>query len=228
LHRKNLLANLNLSDVYLNDQLNAVEDLMKARFPSLFRFSIFCCAVLCFVLCTAVPRTAAQNPQSPAAPAASEKVLLLELTIPAPRSAVWQAFSTSEGLSTWLTPGAIVDLRPGGEWTAHFPGGSTGGGTILSYVSEEEIVLSALAPDRFPTVRAERTKARFQFEAKGQSTVVRLTQTGWKEGPEWDKAYEYLAVGNAQLLSTLHRRFVSGPLDWEKEWGLTSGKSPSK
>jgi uncharacterized protein YndB with AHSA1/START domain len=228
LHRKNLLASLNLSDVYLNDQLSTAEDLMKARFPGLFRSSVPCGTVLCFALCTAVPLIAAQNPQSPAVAATSEKVLLLELTIPAPRSAVWQAFSTSEGLSTWLTPGAVVDLRPGGEWTAHFPGGSTGGGTILSYVPEEEIVLSALAPDRFPTVRAERTRARFQFEAKGQSTVVRLTQTGWKDGPEWDKAYEYLAVGNAQLLSTLHRRFVSGPLDWEKEWGLAPSKAPAK
>jgi hypothetical protein len=31
----------------------------------------------------------------------------------------------------------------------------------------------------------------------------------------------YLARGNAQLLETLHRRFVSGPIDWAKEWGGT-------
>jgi uncharacterized protein YndB with AHSA1/START domain len=115
-----------------------------------------------------------------------------------------------------LTPGAVVDLKEGGEWTAHFPGGSTGGGTILSFVPEKELVLSAMAPDRFPTVRATRTKARFQFEAKGDSTIVRLTQTGWKEGEEWVKAYEYLTVGNAQLLATLHHRFVNGPIDWTK------------
>jgi uncharacterized protein YndB with AHSA1/START domain len=184
--------------------------------------------LLCIGLCAAITLAVAQNPQTPVTPAVSERVLVLELTIPAPRATVWQAFSTSEGLSTWLTPGAVVDLRPGGEWTAHFPGGSTGGGTIVSYVPEQEIVLSALAPDRFPTVRAERTMAEFHFEAKGQSTVVRLTQTGWKNGPEWDRAYEYLAVGNAQLLATLHRRFVNGPLDWEKEWGQTPGKSPAK
>ena len=76
--------------------------------------------------------------------------------------------------------------------------------------------MSALAPDQFLTVRATRTKARFQFEAKGDSTVVRLTQTGWKEGEEWVKAYEYLTVGNAQLLATLHHRFVNGPIDWAK------------
>jgi uncharacterized protein YndB with AHSA1/START domain len=154
-----------------------------------------------------------------------EKALIFEITIPAARAAVWQAFSTSAGLSTWLTPGAVVDLRKGGEWTAHFPGGKTGGGTILSFVPEREIVLAAMAPEQFPTVRAERTTARFEFIASADSTVVRLTQTGWKTGEEWDKAYDYLAQGNAQLLETLRRRFVSGPIDWEKEWGLPkSGK----
>jgi len=31
-------------------------------------------------------------------------------------------------------------------------------------------------------------------------TKVTLMQTGWKQGKEWDEAYEYLAGGNAQLL----------------------------
>src|ERR1700722_3475413 len=158
----------------------------------------------------------AQSPADRMKPVGVDKVLMLEVTIPAPLTAVWQAFTTSEGLSTWLTPGAVVDLKEGGEWTAHFPGGSTGGGTILSFVPEKELVLSALAPDKFPTVRATRTRARFQFERRGDSTVVRLTQTGWKEGDEWVKAYEYLTVGNAQLLATLHHRFVNGPIDWTK------------
>lgn len=167
-----------------------------------------------------------QSPVKPAATAVATdpanavtgRVLVLELTIPASRAEVWKAFSTSEGLSTWLFPNATVDLKPGGDWLVHFPGGSTGGGTIVSFVPEKELVVSALAPDKFPTVRAQRTRADFQFESKGENeTVVRLTQTGWKDGEEWTKAYEYLAVGNAQLLATLHHRFVYGPIDWSKE-----------
>jgi uncharacterized protein YndB with AHSA1/START domain len=169
-----------------------------------------------FALALSVTTAVAQNSEKPLKVVGAEKILLLEVTVPAPLHVVWEAFTTSAGLSTWLTPGAVVNLKEGGEWTAHFPGGSTGGGTILSFVPEKELVLSALAPDKFPTVRATRTKARFQFEAKGDSTVVRLTQTGWKEGEEWVKAYEYLTVGNAQLLATLHHRFVNGPMDWTK------------
>jgi uncharacterized protein YndB with AHSA1/START domain len=167
-------------------------------------------------LALTVTAAVAQSPEKTGKMAAPEKILVLEVTVPAPLSAVWEAFTTSAGLSTWLTPGAVVDLKEGGEWTAHFPGGSTGGGTILSFVPQKELVLSAMAPDKFPTVRATRTKARFQFEARGDSTVVRLTQTGWKDGEEWVKAYEYLTVGNAQLLATLHHRFVNGPIDWSK------------
>jgi uncharacterized protein YndB with AHSA1/START domain len=155
----------------------------------------------------------------------SGRELLIELTIPASRTEVWKAFSTSEGLSTWLAPGAVVDLREGGDWMVRFPGGSSAGGTILSFVPEKEIVISALAPEKFPHVRADRIKARFSFETRGDSTVVRLTQTGWKTGSEWDEAYEYLAQGNAQLLATLHRRFVSGPIDWGK---LMGGDKPVK
>jgi uncharacterized protein YndB with AHSA1/START domain len=144
------------------------------------------------------------------------KGLIIELTIPAPLPDVWKAFTTSDGLMTWLTPSATVELRPGGDWICHFPGGSTGGGTIVSFISQQELVISALAPDKFPNVRAHRTNAKFTFKANGNSTLVRLTQTGWQEGDEWNRAYEYLAAGNAQLLAMLHHRFVSGPVDWTK------------
>jgi len=175
-------------------------------------------AFLCLLTTTSI--AFAQDPEKSAkAVPPSHRSLTLEITIPASRAAVWQAFTTSEGLSTWLTPAAVVDLRKGGEWTAHYPGGKTGGGTIVSFVPEREIVISALAPERFPTVRSERTVARFRFQTKGESTNVQLVQTGWKSGDEWDKAYEYLFAGNARLLATLHRRFVSGPIDWAKEWG---------
>ena len=150
---------------------------------------------------------------------------VIEVEVPAPVGEVWHVFATSDGLSTWLFPNATVDLQPGGDWLVHFPGGSTGGGTIVSFVPEKELVIAALAPDKFPEVRAQRTRAVFQFESRGKSTVVRLTQSGWRSGDEWTRAYEYLVAGNAQLMATLHRRFVDGPMDWEKVLGNSKSKT---
>ena len=181
---------------------------------------------LAVVLLSLVPAACVAGQSASTKPVAEPPhQLVIEVEVPAPVSEVWKSFSTSEGLSTWLFPNATVDLRQGGDWLVHFPGGSTGGGTIVSFVPEKEIVIAALAPDKFPTVRATRTHAMFQFEARGNSTVVRLTQTGWQKGEEWTRAYEYLAAGNAQLLASLHKRFVDGPVDWEKVMGSAKAKT---
>jgi uncharacterized protein YndB with AHSA1/START domain len=181
---------------------------------------------LALILAISFP-VVAQSPNPPhAKEVQSDRILVIELLIPASVPDVWNAFSTRDGLVTWLAPDATVDLRPGGDWLAQFPG-TTGGGSIVSFVPQHELVISALAPEKFPTVRATRTRAVFTIEPRGNATLVRLTQTGWQDGPEWDAAYEYLASGNGQLLATLHRRFVSGPIDWQKAFGAPPTK-PSK
>lgn len=176
------------------------------------------------MLSLALLSTCCSRAQGPVSPAPPPQDFVIQVEVPAPLTEVWKVFSTSEGLSTWLTPGAVVDLRAGGEWTAHFPGGSTGGGTIVSFEPEKQMVIAAMAPDKFPHVRAERTRAVFQFEAHGNSTTVRLTQSGWKSGDEWTRAYEYLVAGNAQLMAMLHARFVDGPTDWAKAYGAANRK----
>jgi len=87
-----------------------------------------------------------------------------------------------------------------------------GVGYLLGPPSEQvdaprKIVIHAMAPEKFPEVRAVGTTATFTLSSCGAAcTHVRLVQTGWKEGKEWDDAYEYLAGGNAQLLEMLYRR----------------------
>jgi uncharacterized protein YndB with AHSA1/START domain len=148
--------------------------------------------------------------------AAPEKALRFEVTVAGSLDEVWAAFTTTDGLGTWLWRDARVDARPGGDWLAIFPQ-STGGGTIVSLTPKTQLVISALAPEKFPTVREQRTRATFEFAAvTPSSTTVTLVQTGWKAGAEWDAVYEYLADGNAALLTQLHQRFASGPIPWPK------------
>jgi uncharacterized protein YndB with AHSA1/START domain len=175
--------------------------------------ALFYCVVLAAL---SIPAQGARSAHGEdAQPADPTQALIIELSIPAPLPEVWRAFTTNEGLSSWLAPNVSVDLRKGGDWLARFPG-STGGGTIVSFVPQKELIVSALAPDRFPHVRAARTHAVFTFTAKGNSTLVRLSQTGWQSGKEWDAAYEYLASANGQMLAMLHRRYVAGPTGWQK------------
>jgi ketosteroid isomerase-like protein/uncharacterized protein YndB with AHSA1/START domain len=140
--------------------------------------------------------------------------LELEVEVPASAAEVWEAISTADGLTTWITPDARVDLRPGGEWLALYPGAAPGGGTITHLEPGVALRLRALAPEQFPEVRRVGTDALFQLEARGDQTLVRLRQTGWGEGAEWDAAFAYLARGNAVLLEALRRRFIDGPRQW--------------
>jgi uncharacterized protein YndB with AHSA1/START domain len=145
---------------------------------------------------------------------ATERALKFEVLVPAPLGDVWNAFTTSAGLSTWLWKDCAVDLREGGGWMVHYPGGATGGGTIVSFEPGRRLAIHALAPEKFPEVRRLGTTAVFEFASEGTGTRVTLTQTGWKQGKEWDDAYDYLATGNAQLLGQLRLRFAKGPLAW--------------
>jgi uncharacterized protein YndB with AHSA1/START domain len=145
-----------------------------------------------------------------------EKALRFEVTVPGTLDQVWAAFTTHDGLATWLWRDVRVEARPGGDWLVIFPD-STGGGTIVSLMPKTRLVIAALAPEKFPTVRKDRTTATFEFAAVSPTaTAVTLVQTGWKTGAEWDAAYEYLADGNAELLTQLYQRFVSGPIAWPK------------
>lgn len=168
-----------------------------------------------------------QAPASPTQPAPSpvtvtripapDKALQFEVIVPGSIDDVWTAFTTTEGLSTWLWRDVRVDLRPGGDWIVLYPGGKTGGGTIVEFQPKRFVTMKAMAPEQFPTVRETRTTARFEFEAASATTTkVTLVQTGWKDGREWDEAYDYLAGGNATLLRQLHRRFATGPITWPK------------
>lgn len=157
-----------------------------------------------------------ENPVKVEKIAEPQKALKFEVMVPAKVEEVWRAFTTKEGAQQWLWQDMSVELREGGDWIVNYPGGKTGGGTIVAFEPMRSITMRAMAPEQFPEVRRERTTAVFSFEPVASGTKVTLLQTGWREGKEWDEAYEYLAGGNAQLLNQLLYRFVKGPIDWSK------------
>ena len=49
-----------------------------------------------------------------------------DVVVPASLDAVWDAFTTQAGMTSWIAPGATVDLRSGGDWLVNFPGAAPG------------------------------------------------------------------------------------------------------
>jgi hypothetical protein len=47
------------------------------------------------------------------------------------------------------------------------------------------------------------------------TTTVRSSQGAWKQGDEWDNAFDDLASGNAQVVEALYHRFAAGPKAWK-------------
>src|SRR5579863_2392293 len=147
-----------------------------------------------------------------------QKRLDFEVEIPAPVNEVWNCFSTREGMISWITPDAEIEMRVGGDWLAKYPGVLPGGGKIVSFEPEQFITIHAMAPEQFPTVRKEGTTAVFTFIVLDEHhTIVHLSQVGWKSGEEWENAYDHLSRGNDILLTQLRNRFLNGPVNWADE-----------
>ena len=144
-----------------------------------------------------------------------------EITITAPVSAVWEAWTTHEGVLSFFAPQANVELSRGGRYEMLFdlqaPAGSQGGEglRVLSYLPEEMLSFEWNAPPRFPNVRGERTWVVVQFKPEQEgSTRVTLTHLGWKEGEEWDQVFDYFLRAWDIVLGRLAYRFSTGPIDW--------------
>lgn len=153
----------------------------------------------------------------------AERKLSWELVVPASVADVWRAWTVGDEVATWAAPGGYVDLRSGGSWEAHFepdrPRGQRGSDAneIVDYVPGRLLVIRAGAPQRFPTVRAEKTLFVLTLTPVGRHhTLVQASQTGWQEGEEWREAFDYLATANAVWLDWLHQRFTRGPIDWSE------------
>ncbi|MDM7914984.1 MAG: SRPBCC domain-containing protein [Candidatus Eisenbacteria bacterium] len=152
---------------------------------------------------------------------ASDRILHKEAVVGAPRSDVWGAWTTTEGLRSFFSPRSRVDLRIGGEIEVLFDGdrpyGEQGSEDcrVLSYLPEEMLSFEWNAPAQFGPARDARTHVVLRFEELGGSkTRVLFDHLGWGGGDVWDEVYQYFDRAWSLVLGNLQKRFESGPLDW--------------
>ena len=138
-----------------------------------------------------------------------ERALHKEVVVSAPLAEVWNAWTTRDGVRTFLAPDANVDARSGGPF--EIVGRGQGG-----LVREPMISFTWNAPPSLPTVRQQRSVVIIRFRALDErKTEVALHHVGWGEGDEWTRAYQYFDNAWDKVLAKLQQRFESGPVDWE-------------
>lgn len=110
-----------------------------------------------------------------------------ELILPVPRGAVWAALTTAEGLASWWSRGASVDLQLGGEIALEF--GSEHGDHQCTIVALEPERLFAVTwqpfqsePDASAAVDLT-TRVEFRLEDHPEGTRLSLRESGFAALP---------------------------------------------
>ncbi|MBL0141611.1 MAG: SRPBCC domain-containing protein [Betaproteobacteria bacterium] len=157
----------------------------------------------------------------PLAAAAQDRTLVKVVTVRAPVDEVWKAWTTTEGIKSFFAPDARIEARPGGPFEVYMnpyakPGLKGADGMVVLAVQEKSMLsFTWNAPPHLPDVRAQHTSVTVRLKPAGDgATEVRLTHSGWGEGGQWDKAYEYFDVAWGRVFANLEKRFVEGPVDW--------------
>jgi uncharacterized protein YndB with AHSA1/START domain len=150
------------------------------------------------------------------------RVIRAEAIVDAGSDRVWDAWTTEEGIKSFLAPACNIELRIDGPYEIFFdpeaePGRRGGEGVrILALEPKRMLSITWNAPPHLSEVRKQWTHVTVEFEEtrKGQTRVT-LTHDGWGEGEEWDEAFAYFTRAWAGVvLPRLKYRFSVGAIDW--------------
>lgn len=174
------------------------------------------------VIILALGFLAARLSSQTTAPGGSRRFVRVEGNVNAPVAEVWRVWTTSEGAEEFFAQKANIELAIGGPYEIQFDPIDERAGTkglkILSYAPEEMISFQWNAPPEFPEVRNGGTWVVAEMRpVDAYTTHVTIMHLGWKDGPEWDKAYAHFQRGWSDLMSRLEKRFTDGPIDWSKQ-----------
>ncbi|MGE0142750.1 MAG: SRPBCC domain-containing protein [Planctomycetota bacterium] len=147
-----------------------------------------------------------------------------KITVDAGRAEVWQAWTTSEGLMSFLSPQARVELRAGGPFEVWFdPTAEAGlrgseGCEVLAFLENEMLSFSWNAPPSLGHLRARRhfVVVRLRDVDDGRRTEVEVIDGGYSADEGDQKIRDYFAKAWPFVLSNLAKRFESGPL-WPEQ-----------
>lgn len=149
-------------------------------------------------------------------PGYAAEMIVSERVIEAPVADVWMAWTTSDGLASWLAPHADTDLRLGGRMRTHYdPAGVLGDPATI----ENEIL--AFDPEHMLAIRVAKAPAEFPFReivgsmwtvlyftpVSDARTHVRVVGLGFAEDARSQQMRQFFERGNAYTLEQLSKHF---------------------
>lgn len=164
------------------------------------------------------------------------KVLRIAIDVPAPRKAVWERFTTTDGYRAWAVPVALVDGKLGGTIEGSYDFKAKIGDA--DNIRNQIVVFQPKQTLAIRNVNAPKTlPGREQFgeivtvmefaDASAGGTRVTLTAVGYKPGEPYDTLYKHFGWGNAYSLVKLKESFTKGPIDWKQVQAQQEAKAAS-
>ncbi len=145
--------------------------------------------------------------------------IISEGIVNAPIERVWEAWTTSDGLRSWLAPHAEIALGIGGLMRTNYsPEGTLGDpGTIENVIlSYEPMGMLSIKVHRTPAdfpfpnaVKRMWTNVHFETVYPGR-THVRIVGLGFDETDESRQLRRFFDEGNAYTLKQLQQHFAPG------------------
>lgn len=138
-------------------------------------------------------------------------------TVAAPVKDVWEAWTTNEGIRSWMVASGTVDLRVGGAYRTSYTKGDdlTGPNTIVNTILAYDplrmiSIKNTKAPDSFPFKSAiVRTWTVIYFrEIDPKHTEVMIRMNGFDPTEESAKMKEFFVFGNRASMDALILKFA--------------------
>jgi uncharacterized protein YndB with AHSA1/START domain len=163
-----------------------------------------------------------------------ERRITCSVKLPASIDAVWDAWTTPEGIHSFFAPSCNIDIRVGGLYEILFdleaqPGDRGSEGMhILALQPGVMLSFTWNAPPELQKVRSHYTHVTVRFhEVSKVETEVSLIHDGFGEGGEWEQTFRYFVrAWKKVVLPRLKYRFVQGPLDWDNLPDLSKIRLP--
>lgn len=130
-----------------------------------------------------------------------DRVIDLSIEVPGTPEEVWRAIATGPGITSWFVPHEVEE-HEGGQVTVDFGDMGSGTATVTAWEPPHRLVIDGT--DQPGGLAHEwLVEAAPAAEGAGGSCIVRLVNSGFGVGEEWDAQYDGMSEGWRIFLSNL-------------------------